>query len=453
MVSPSDRLDGWKAIADYLGRDERTVQRWRKERGMPVHRVPGVKGGTVFAYPGEIERWLLEQSPLHPDLVPPTPEPEPAPTLEPLASADPPRARWIRARRVWLALSGAIVAVVIAVTAALTWRPSVIPERVELRGTRLTALATGEILWEYDVTNVGGAASVNPPIPTGGSAVLQDITGDGEPEVFAQVVYAPAGSGSSHNQFICLSANGRFLWTYRPELDLTFGGTRYNGPWRTPHWTTAPDGKKLALWLAVHHQTWWPSALVRLDSTGQPQIRFVHPGHVYYLAHSQSERGSFIAGTGINNEHAAAMLFILRESDPPAVGPYDQASKYACEKCPPGSPIRYFVFPGSELNRVLHGSYNYGYNIVVTTGGGLEVSLREVTVPELRSIYRIDSDFRLESVAMSDVYWETHRRLEREGRIEHAADECPERHSKEVLDWNPHTGWNKVVVFDPAFRR
>ena len=27
----ADRLDGWKAIADYLARDIRTLQRWRDE--------------------------------------------------------------------------------------------------------------------------------------------------------------------------------------------------------------------------------------------------------------------------------------------------------------------------------------------------------------------------------------------------------------------------------------
>ncbi len=51
------RLDSWKEIAEYLGRDVRTAIRWEKERGLPVHRVPGEKGG-VFALQEEIEAWL-----------------------------------------------------------------------------------------------------------------------------------------------------------------------------------------------------------------------------------------------------------------------------------------------------------------------------------------------------------------------------------------------------------
>jgi hypothetical protein len=41
MADFNDRLESWKEIAAYLGRDLRTVMRWEKERSLPVHRVPG----------------------------------------------------------------------------------------------------------------------------------------------------------------------------------------------------------------------------------------------------------------------------------------------------------------------------------------------------------------------------------------------------------------------------
>lgn len=56
------RLDSWKAIADYLGRNTRTVTRWAKDRGMPVHRVPGGKRNAVFAYSSEIDAWLTSRN-------------------------------------------------------------------------------------------------------------------------------------------------------------------------------------------------------------------------------------------------------------------------------------------------------------------------------------------------------------------------------------------------------
>lgn len=52
------RLDSWKSIAEYLGRNVRTVTRWADERGLPVRRVPGGKRQAVFAYTGEIDAWL-----------------------------------------------------------------------------------------------------------------------------------------------------------------------------------------------------------------------------------------------------------------------------------------------------------------------------------------------------------------------------------------------------------
>lgn len=51
------RLDSWGEIANYLRRDIRTVKRWEKEKGLPVHRLPGGKRQVVFAYRDEIDLW------------------------------------------------------------------------------------------------------------------------------------------------------------------------------------------------------------------------------------------------------------------------------------------------------------------------------------------------------------------------------------------------------------
>jgi Tol biopolymer transport system component len=59
--SAHGRLDSWKEIADYLKRDIRTAIRWGKNKGMPVHRVPGGKRQAVFAFKEEIDTWLVSQ--------------------------------------------------------------------------------------------------------------------------------------------------------------------------------------------------------------------------------------------------------------------------------------------------------------------------------------------------------------------------------------------------------
>jgi Tol biopolymer transport system component len=57
QLVPKDRLDSWKEIASYLSRGERTVQRWEREEGLPVHRLTHQKQGSVFAYKEELDAW------------------------------------------------------------------------------------------------------------------------------------------------------------------------------------------------------------------------------------------------------------------------------------------------------------------------------------------------------------------------------------------------------------
>ena len=53
-----ERLESWKEIAAYLGREVRTVQRWAAERGLPVHHLPGGVRPRVFSVASELDAWL-----------------------------------------------------------------------------------------------------------------------------------------------------------------------------------------------------------------------------------------------------------------------------------------------------------------------------------------------------------------------------------------------------------
>lgn len=55
---PDRRLNTWKEVAAFFGKDERTVRRWEATRGLPVRRVPGGARNSIFAYVSELERWL-----------------------------------------------------------------------------------------------------------------------------------------------------------------------------------------------------------------------------------------------------------------------------------------------------------------------------------------------------------------------------------------------------------
>jgi TolB-like protein len=96
------RLESWKAIARYLDRDVRSVQRWEHERGLPVHRTPGQKG-SVFAYESELDTWLHSRG--SEDAVAAA-EAHPAPSAKPI--------QWPP----WL-IGACLVAPVLVVTAAI----------------------------------------------------------------------------------------------------------------------------------------------------------------------------------------------------------------------------------------------------------------------------------------------------------------------------------------------
>jgi TolB-like protein len=53
----AERLDSWKQIATYLKRSVRTVRRWERDEGLPVHRHMHRALASVFALRSEIDAW------------------------------------------------------------------------------------------------------------------------------------------------------------------------------------------------------------------------------------------------------------------------------------------------------------------------------------------------------------------------------------------------------------
>lgn len=93
----SHRLESWKEIAAYLRRDMRTVQRWERREGLPVHRLQHNKLGSVFAHTAELDAWRDARETEHHD------------------TSDSARLRGAIRRRVWVLVAGFAGVITVAI--------------------------------------------------------------------------------------------------------------------------------------------------------------------------------------------------------------------------------------------------------------------------------------------------------------------------------------------------
>ncbi len=101
------RLESWKEIAAYFGRDVRTVKRWEKDEALPVHRHHHRQLARVYAFVDEVEAWRQERQ-------------QPGAQVATALPEDAPR------RRVW---TGVAVVLALVAAAALYWLkpPATVP--------------------------------------------------------------------------------------------------------------------------------------------------------------------------------------------------------------------------------------------------------------------------------------------------------------------------------------
>ncbi len=123
---PETRLDSWKEIAAYLGRDVTTVQRWEKREGMPVHRHVHDKRGSVYASGPELEAWLrsrrkyLGDEPNEKEQEQKPEVPVDAPMVAPMLAKVGPDRRASPRARLWIALAAVGVLALLAAAYVLS---------------------------------------------------------------------------------------------------------------------------------------------------------------------------------------------------------------------------------------------------------------------------------------------------------------------------------------------
>ena len=420
------RLDSWKEIADYLGRDVRTVIRWEKDKGLPVHRIPGGKHHSVFAYREEIDAWLNGQPAL--------------PVTNALGTDLLARSRLV----VGVGALAALLAV-----AGFFWLDSVRATsvvRVTFAGSKLQAWDERDRLaWTYDLPL---RVALLHPQQVERRVVFADLDGDGVREILAAPSFVEATrEAPAQGILYCFSPRGHLLWSYRPEAALSFAGKEYSGAWGITDLVVVPGAPADSLWVGVAHIPWWPSFVVRIDAQGRPSRRFVNSGSIQRLNFLRVGSRSYILAAGSNNEYDNnGMLAVVDADAEPATSPQTPGAAFHCDDCPAQPPVRYFLFRRSELHLLLASAPNVANYVTVSPDNSIEVRTVETTDwygPA--GLYFFSPTFELISATRTDSYWDTHRKLEREGRLSHGVENCPERNRPlTVRSWSNGHGWADV---------
>ncbi|HET7698510.1 MAG TPA: hypothetical protein VFK57_22535 [Vicinamibacterales bacterium] len=400
---PRDRLDTWKAIAAHVGRDVRTVLRWHKDRGLPVHRVPGGKGRSVFAYADELDAWMAGEARTGGDRESGNGQREPGRARQ--------RAPFV------VPASAALLTVLIVTAAALVARGAATGEPVEVAvvGKSLIAFdAARREVWRVPLPHSASLTARGPS--------FVDLDADGRREILVPLTLSEP-SGTVGGVLYCFEAKGRLRWSRAIADTIRFGAGEFGPPWSSADIAVIRRGSSVAIAYAVTHSVWWPSIVALLDARGEITGRFIHAGWITRLAAGAD--GTVLLAGGVSNARDASILAVL-EGDGAFTGAWGEtAAEYRCD-CPSVRVAKYFVFPRSEANRSA-GQLALRQSIEVQADGSLLVRVPQRGDLPADALYEFSPSFDLRRAAFADLYWDWHRQLEAAGVLDHTRRDCPAR--------------------------
>ncbi len=460
----SDRLDSWKEIAAYLKRDVRTVQRWEEHEGLPVHRHLHRTLGSIYAYKSELDAWWHNHSSairMDSDAAPlaacgapsathrthtvAVGEFTPATISEPFQQ-DPSRMplslpQWIRRNipiPLWilfLFLIGGLVCTLLWGPGRYAYRPPV--SSVYLSGNQLVALnSAGTRVWSHTYSHPPVASYLYPPTSSG-------TCHDEEADALVSVAWKEGES----DELDCFSDTGSLMWSYRLNETLTFGTQTFNPPWRAQDSEIFRVNGHARIAVAMHHDVWWPSMVVLLDSQGRCVGTFVNSGWIYSLKALRVPSGMLLLIGGTSNSGDGAMFAVLDPAKLAGSSPERAGTIYECKSCGSGRPLKYFIFPRSEVNVVVGVELSFTY--LYQSNGMILCRTQEArgsgNYDSAEGIVTFSPGIELMRAAYSDRYWEAHRQLEALAAIHHTRRECPDRFGpRRILSWDPQNGWKEI---------
>ncbi len=458
-TSPPDsvRLNGWKDIANHVGKGVRTVQRWEKVYGLPVHRLGEEGGEIVFAFRDEVDAWLRSKARARGGLAALDAEADahsgngrpagrhPGGPVEalpragsPPVDAMPSRADApVRPRRRALAVTALLLVAAAAVGAWIVTRPPRMPAtwKVE-QDTLLVYDADGTEMWSYRFEGPVAEEYFDGPAAAWATPVaIEDLDGDRRPEVLVQVV----GAERQHSDVLrCFNGDGSLRWARRLDDRVRFGQETYAPPWAVRFFRVLPNGDGTrSVWATFIHGMKFPTVLERLTPDGTVTSRYWSNGYVESVSLATWQGRQVVLVGACNNEVKGSSLAILDAADATGTAPA-VATTYRCTTCPQRDPLAFVVFPGSPLRQALRepGSVEQAW---VTAEGGVVALVKEHAhgAPLSHGHYHVtlDADLRPVSVEVTNQFIDLLNWFHRAGRLDHPYSPAVDRQLLPVLHW------------------
>jgi len=225
---------------------------------------------------------------------------------------------------------------------------------------------------------------------------------------------------------------------------VTFDGKQYGPPWAIMAFSVNEAASTRRIAVVAHHYVWDPGLVTILDDQWTRGGTFVNAGWIEMVRWLSMNR---LLVAGFSNAHDGGMIALLDADALDGQSPEPAHSRHFCENCSKRGPLRMYVFPRSELNRVTASGFNraivqtsagenlFARTIEMTSNGGDADVLYEFAAPSLDLV----------SARFSERYWEMHRALEAAGKISHSREQCPDSGGpRQVLAWEPATGWRTL---------
>lgn len=393
------QLSSWKEIAGYLGVTERTAQKWERERGLPVHRLPGERG-RVAAWTDELDRWQA-------------------------AVLDKPS--WWVSLTFWRAAGAVAILLFLAAAVSLSlfgWlrlrHGSPAQFRLDVR-TLIVTDEKGREVWRrtFDEPFLTGAT---PEVMHAYRWVsFTDLDADGRKELL--FVYRPQSEDTRGDTLYCFSDRGRELWRYQATRAVSTPNETFAPPYLASFVLPLPagqDGKRNVLYVS-HHLSYFPTQVALLSSQGRLISEYWHSGHILYGASVQLDgrRTPDILLAGVSNSYRTTTLLALDPANIQCASDESENPGYQLDVPGRNCELARMLLPRTCISRKFD-PYSMPVGLIVHADRIQLGTTEHESHRGANAVFYLDRQLSLQSAEVIDSFLAHHRDLEAAGQLDHS---------------------------------